>query len=568
MASKVLVVGAPQSDLASLFTKLAALHSKQSFALCLLLGDLLPAETTDDDATVRALLAGEITIPLPTYFTLGAAELPPSIAKKLTENDNELCTNLFFLGKRGVLTTSEGIRIVALGGKHDPNLVGSSTSTPETSFLPFYSGSDAAGLRGANHADLLVTYEWPEGIQTKSSVTLPDGFNPPSSPQIAELVKALRPRYHFTFGDSTFYEREPYRNETRSNDAPNQTRTTRFLSIASFGNPTKSKSLYAFTLNPHDTSPTIPPNATPHPFTSLNPKKRPNLPPTDGGGTFFWGNPSIPHNQHHGKRPKRHTEKRPPPGPAQCFFCLSNPNLEKHLIVSIGTDAYLTTAKGPLTSPATNPAALPFSAHILIIPLAHTPTLDMLDSEDRESTVKEMRRYRDAIVRMLEERGCGAVVWEVRKHEGVHAHWQLVPVRKEKLRMVEEAFAKAKAGWVEENEIAEGEDAFTYWVAGGDRSNSDRGQRDPELTDPSKSDETKKDASKSEPKLIPGRSLRIPPGEYFDLQFGRRVLSTLLDASPETMNWRDCVLAPEEEAKDAESFKSAFKGWDFTMVEE
>lgn len=43
-----------------------------------------------------------------------------------------------------------------------------------------------------------------------------------------------------------------------------------------------------------------------------------------------------------------------------CWFCLSSPSVEKHLVISVGTHCYLALAKGPL-----NPY------HVLILPIAH-----------------------------------------------------------------------------------------------------------------------------------------------------------------------------------------------------
>lgn len=155
-----------------------------------------------------------------------------------------------------------------------------------------------------------------------------------------------------------------------------------------------------------------------------------------------------------------------------CFFCLSYPQLEKHLIVSIGSEAYLTTAKGPLTNPDSNPSTLPFSSHILIIPLTHTATLQTIDdAESRASTLAEMHQYRQALTRMLKSRGCGAVTFEIARRRNVHAHWQVVPVPLEKMVAVEKAFtAEAKAdtvGHFEKRGLRDEEgDYFRVWISG------------------------------------------------------------------------------------------------------
>lgn len=57
----------------------------------------------------------------------------------------------------------------------------------------------------------------------------------------------------------------------------------------------------------------------------------------------------------------------------ECWFCLSNPKLTKHLIASIGTETYLTLPKGQLlpTSAETHggSGSVPGGGHVLIIPV-------------------------------------------------------------------------------------------------------------------------------------------------------------------------------------------------------
>src|SRR6202012_6067357 len=72
-------------------------------------------------------------------------------------------------------------------------------------------------------------------------------------------------------------------------------------------------------------------------------------------------------DRHQNRRPRKRQQRQPPPGPDQCFFCLSNPSIATHLITSIGNESYLTTAKGPLPTPKTFPS-LGFPGHMLIIP--------------------------------------------------------------------------------------------------------------------------------------------------------------------------------------------------------
>lgn len=271
--------------------------------------------------------------------------------------------------------------------------------------------------------------------------------------------------------------------------------------------------------------------------------------------------------------------------------------------MSIGDEAYLTTAKGPLTSAATNPPTLPFSAHILIIPLAHAPTLRAVDDPAvRAASVAEMHRYRHAITAMLATRGCGAVTIEVARASGVHAHWQVVPVPRERLPdvvevLAEEAAAAALprfedgAGTPEWEERHSGDDWFRVWISGdgggggGDVAVKDESAKEGEVKQEDEvmqdggsevkqeKDDKDKDKDKGESKPEEGKGegemvkgVPLAPDEYFDLQFGRRVCAHVLGASQGRVDWRRCVMPTKEEADDARSFKEAFKEFDFSLA--
>jgi Protein similar to CwfJ C-terminus 1 len=94
--------------------------------------------------------------------------------------------------------------------------------------------------------------------------------------------------------------------------------------------------------------------------------------------------------------------RRAPPkelGPDECWFCLSNPDLAKHLIVSIATECYLTLPKGqliPTHSMSNYPAAhvprVPGGGHVLIVPIAHFPTLNSLPDEMRRPIDQDCKK--------------------------------------------------------------------------------------------------------------------------------------------------------------------------------
>ena len=549
-----------------LFEKISKLHAKTSFSLALIVGDLFsdPSNTSPEDSEdLDALLKGQIDVPLPTYFTLGKRSLPQQVVDKIELSDNELCPNLYFLGKRSTTKTSEGLRIISLGGSLDPEVT---VGLSKDKYLPFHTEGDAKALHGANSADILVTTSWPKLVRARSNIKLPEGTTEPSQEQcIADLCSALKPRYHFSISDHFFYEREPFFH-LNPDGQPDTSSITRFISLAAYDNSAKAKWLYAFNIDPDAAPPvTMPSGTTATPF--ANSKKRQRLPDQEVSYSRF--NQDKNHHDHH-HQPLKRSRKAPPPGPRECFFCLSNENIATHLITSIANECYLTTAKGPLTT-ATTHASLAFPAHMLIIPFSHSPLLSsIVPPETRASTYNEMQRYRQALHSLLnssDNGSLGAVTWEVSRAEGIHIHWQFLPVSSDLVKkgLVEAAFKveaeNEKYPFFKEKEIGDGADEsgdyFRVWI-----------WRPAESTP--ESNIAAQDGDGDDEDEVKGveKSMMLPHSENlrFDLQFGRRVMAKLLGLEGR-MHWKDCTQSDEEEKKDAEAFKATFKEFDFSLTE-
>ena len=580
-----MVIGGVEGRFSAVFDKLTKLQSKNAFSFAVVVGDLFedPSNTSPKlENELKTLLDGSITVPLAAYFTLGKRPLPPQIVERLEHSNGEVCPNLYFLGKRSTTKTSEGIRIVALGGSSDPNIT---AGLSKDKYLPFHTESDAKSLHGANTADILVTNQWPSLIRAGSKISLQDGVEETVGEQcIADLCSTLRPRYHFSNSPQFFYEREPFFHQPKDAE-PDIHPITRFISLASFDNPLKQKWLYAFSLDPTATPPSsLPPGTTASPF-AANPRKRHRLPDQDLSYSRFST------NENHHRPSKRAQARRPAPGPSECFFCLSNPDLATHLITSIATDTYLTTAKGPLSTTSTFPT-LDFPSHILIIPLSHSPTLDSIpDEESRVSTYNEMQKYRQALHSMLLEKSkgeLGAVTWEVSRAGGIHIHWQFLPVSVASIArgLVQAAF-KVEA----ENEkyplfttkdigdgVGEKTDYFRVWIW---RPEEDRNEASSIRSigtvsadvaqQPQDRSEQQSPAAVAPTSLSPkGQEkslvLRLSSDFRFDLQFGRKVMAKLLRLE-KRFDWRECLQSKSEEVADAEAFKAAFKMFDFSLEE-
>ncbi|EOD48532.1 hypothetical protein UCRNP2_4719 [Neofusicoccum parvum UCRNP2] len=548
MASKIAVIGGVNGQFPEVFKKVAALHAKNNFSFAIVVGDLFAdpqVATAEDEKNEADLVAGKIDLPLPVYFALGSKSLPEKVVQKLDAFDGELCSNLSFLGKRSVLKTSEGIRIVALGGSLDPNIA---AGVSKDKYPPYYGEDDARALRGANSADILVTSQWPSGVQTGSRVDLnvDPASKPFQQPCIADLCTTLKPRYHFSAFPTAFYEREPFFHAP-TEDAGDGYRITRFISLASYGNPNKAKWIYAFSIDPTAAPPVSIPSGTTASPLSLSGKKRPK--PSQEAAYRFSTDDG----------PRRRGNKRQraaPPTQSECFFCLSNPNVATHLVTSIGNEVYLTTAKGPLSTATTFAPELKFPCHMLIIPLSHEPTLAAIkDPETRKSTFEEMQRFRSALHKMISEASnheLGAVTWEISRAGGFHTHWQFLPVPADLIRrgLVEAAFKvqaqNEKYPAFEKKDVGdgfeEGNDFFRLkiWSPGEDGAGSEG----------------------TEANLI----LPLDESFRFDLQFGRKVLAKLLGLD-NRVDWRECGQTQEDEAGDVEAFKAAFKAYDFSLEE-
>lgn len=430
-----------------------------------------------------------------------------------------------------------------MGGQLDETVVG---GISQEQHLPFHTVGDAKALYGANSADILLTTCWPTSIRNGSKVVIPPGdvLPPTGLEHIADLCAALKPRYHFSVSPTIFYEREPFFFSPTA-DNPDYKPVTRFISLAAHGNATKAKSLYAFSLqaSPDPAAP-LPAGTTASPFTTRSKKRQ-----------ALEAQPYSRYAQHdNGYRNKRRNQARPPPGPGECFFCLSNPTLATHLISSIGDDAYLTIAKGPLTTATTNATlGINHPAHALIIPLTHSPTIALIPEEDNatEKTFAEMNRFKESLQSMIAKDSnnkLGAVTYEISKADGVHTHWQFIPMPEETIRngLVEAAFRveaenlQYPAFETRDPGIGKDDrDFFRVWI----------------WTPP----------SEEEPKGST-KCLTLPFDHKirFSLQFGRIVLAKLLGLE-KRIQWRDCAQSEDEEKTDIEVFKKAFKDFDFTL---
>ena len=95
---------------------------------------------------------------------------------------------------------------------------------------------------------------------------------------------------------------------------------------------------------------------------------------------------------------------------SSCWFCLSSPDVESHLVISIGEAYYCALAKGPLVP-----------NHVLMIPVEHCPSTLLMPSEAEV----ELGRYKNALVKYFEKQGKTAVFFEWVSQNSRHANLQV-----------------------------------------------------------------------------------------------------------------------------------------------
>ncbi|KAG0171603.1 hypothetical protein DFQ29_008756 [Apophysomyces sp. BC1021] len=612
-----LVTGSVHGKFSEFFAKAQSIHEKHGpFDALLCTGDFFGKDSSESE--INDLVNGKIDVPLTTYFIIGHNPIPEAIQKHIESTDGEVCSNLYYLGKQGVLTTAQGLKIAFISGVYDQ-----ATSTPNT-----YQDTDITKLKSTRFpitappgVDILLSHEWPQAIHEGSALT-PTGSLSTLSKPVAELSTALKPRYHFASSESVFYEREPYTNmmDGGSKDERPAEHVSRFIGLGDVLNGEKQRWFYAFLLEPIskialDKLQARPSNTTECPFRELlvgsGQKRQHNT--SEDGGSFFWGDnreskrsaktlgdSSLPENYvckicntpgHHikecpqaGARRER-TGRAPPAGyvcricnepghylndcPEKevrdkereakrgmdceyyqigfsdawliylrevggCWFCLSNPKVAKHLIVSIGTGMYATLARGPVVS--SSDSTVPGGGHILLIPIPHYPTFRKIPMESQIEVIAELEKYKSALRRMFDEYGQDIVVFEVSReafHGMSHAHIQVVPIPKDKIDLIETVA----------REQAESH-GMTF---------IDRVPDSPEV-------------AYFKMELPNGKSLVhiIQPRERFNLQFGRLLVTKVL-GQPEREDWKACAQSEDEERKDAKTFIAAFQPFDFSL---
>jgi hypothetical protein len=270
-----------------------------------------------------------------------------------------------------------------------------------------------------------------------------------------------------------------------------------------------------------------------------------------------------------------------------CWFCLSNPDVDKNLIVSIGTEVYMAMSKGQLTETSPSPL-VPGGGHVLLICINHISSFGKGDPEALSDMNSELRKYKEGLRKLYESKGAGMVTLEL-SQGGInqHAHIQVIPVPFEKIDEVEREFKARIANFFLPSYRRFPRDGHPQSSTGGSSSSSAALSKS---GDTDTNGDTNMDEAAQEPPAptptaawldrlpaglkegffrieLPGDRVMvcpIPGEQRVDMQFGRTVLADVL-GMPERAHWKRCVKSADEERKDSNAFKAVFRPYDFTL---
>ncbi|XP_027702151.1 CWF19-like protein 1 [Vombatus ursinus] len=529
---RLLACGDVEGKFDVLFNRIRAIQKKSgNFDLLLCVGDFFGSTPSTEWEEYRT---GVKRAPIQTYV-LGAND--QEAVKYFPDVDGcELAENITYLGRKGVFTGASGLQIAYLSGTE-------SLAEPAPPYS--FTFKDVSSLKAALQAtsqfkgvDVLLTSPWPKGVGNFGNASGDVDTKKKGSSLISHLAMDLKPRYHFAALEKTYYERLPYRNHTVLQETAQH--VTRFIALANVGNPEKRKYLYAFSilpLNLMDMAELVkqPPDVTENPYRKSGKEalsdKQGLAPQEEPACQFFFdlSKKQGKKRQSTGGDSKGVSPKQPrkPPQPlGPCWFCLASPEVEKHLVVSIGTHCYLALAKGGLCDD-----------HVLILPIGHYQSVVDLSRE----VVEEVEKYKCAVRQLFKSKGKRCVLFE-RNYRSHHLQLQVVPVPLSCCTTddIKEAFIiQAQEQQMELLEIPEHSDIQQIAQPG---------------------------APYFYVELDTGEKLFHRIKKSFPLHFGREVLAgeAILNI-PNKSDWRQCPRSREEEEALARLFRKHFQPFDFAL---
>jgi hypothetical protein len=294
-----------------------------------------------------------------------------------------------------------------------------------------------------------------------------------------------------------------------------------------------------------------------------------------GAGAMFWGTrggtrPPPRDGRGGGRGGGAPGPSGPPP---ECWFCLASPHVEKHLVVSVGNEAYLALPKGGL-----HPLH-----HLLIVPIAHHASLASSPAPLQE----EVARFLTGIEAWFASLGLRMLTFERVLHRDrmaggapplpTHTHVQVIglPVDKAPLaapsfksegafRLPAITFEELPPGTQLMEAVAPppggpgGHDTCEYLFVEAPGVEAAPAEAPAGVGEGG--------APAAAPPLPPRVRLlhRVPQGARHPVQFGRETLCRLLGA-PEKIQWKACVSGTEAETAACAEVRASIAPFDFTL---
>ncbi|CAG2119938.1 unnamed protein product, partial [Medioppia subpectinata] len=254
-ALKILVCGDVSGKYRQLFARINQVMKKSgAFDLVLCVGEFFGVDSDDE---YNDLIHGTIPLPSVPIYILGTTDDRLTKYYKNEDSDSdyesgfELMDGITYLGRKGILTGSSGLRIAYFSGKQSNDGKSDTKSTFDTKD---YESLLLSHQSSSSVVDILMTNQWPKHIFRYTEghdKRLEDTNSELGSELVTKLSLLLRPRYHFVAGYDCFYERHPFRNHRVL--AESGRHVTRFVAVAEVANQAKEKWLYAFVITPAKT---------------------------------------------------------------------------------------------------------------------------------------------------------------------------------------------------------------------------------------------------------------------------------------------------------------------------
>ncbi|XP_073477381.1 CWF19-like protein 1 isoform X1 [Aquarana catesbeiana] len=528
---RVLACGDVYGKFDVLFNRVRTIQKKSGqFDLLLCVGSFF-GSSPESRSLWEEYKSGAKQAPIQTYV-LGANN--QDTVKYFQDVDGcELATNITYLGRRGVFSGASGLQIAYLSGiesSSDPAPAYCFTAKDITSLkMSLLSNSKFKGV------DILLTSPWPKDVWNYGNPPTDVDLKICGSEQVASLAASLKPRYHFSALHGANYERLPYRNHVVLQESAQH--VSRFIALASVGNPGKKKYIYAFTIVPMslmDATELVkqPLDVSENPYRKAGKegKKSHVAEATEDvpAQQFFFDLKQSQGKKRNSdgrggqaKQPRKHPQ---PTGP--CWFCLASPEVEKHLVVSIGEHCYIALAKGGL-----------MSDHILILPIGHYQAMVDLSTE----VVEECEKYKASLKKFYKSKEKRYVMFE-RNYRSQHLQLQVVPL----------PLSCCTTEDIKESFIVQAQ------------------EQNIELLEIPQHTDIKQIVQPGTPyfyvELDTGEKLFHRIKKNFPLQFGREVLaSEAILNIPTRADWKACKLSQDEEESLAKAFRREFEPFDFSL---